>query len=239
MISKEAVLGLILPALLVMEPVRGPFKHLFAPNALLRRLFEARSGVPKMAFRQAKGKGSQDSGRQGSETRKPESKLTVGKPSVSRGVVRFLLYFTAAPGETVGTIHAQVTAPEDSWKFLNVEPAAGSGMKVSAKQQRRDDSQKGKDQAGQATLVLSFSAGGHAIRDGLIGTLRFSLPEPTEKTSGKTSDKDLELKSPVARILGTSPPETEQILTAPSGNSFPLPSEPSPNPAVSCFFFSH
>src|SRR5437870_2522389 len=101
-------------------------KRVLSYKILLALLFLA-------ALRQAGGEAAEDSTPTVSERQKLESKLTVGKAILSGdGIIRFPLHFTAAPGETVGAIRAQVTIPERGWKFRKIVPAAGSNLKASA-----------------------------------------------------------------------------------------------------------
>lgn len=159
----------------------------------------------------------------GSAPSKTGSKLVLGKAAVSREhSINFPMEFTAGPGETVGMIHAQISLPGSAWKFLKAEPASGSRLKISAKRVKRGSGQ------GEQALDLTISAGTHVIKDGVIGTLQFSVPQ--QQTAPP--------EPPVARILATAPPETEQVTT-PSEAPFELPPQPPANPGVACFFFSH
>lgn len=168
--------------------------------------------------------GKLDSGGKGSHPRKPESKLILGKPAVSRDrIMNFPIEFTAAPGETVGLLRGQITFPEGAWKFVKVEPISGSRLKVSAKQIKR-----GTGKGSEAAFDLTISAGTHVIKDGVIATLQLSAPQ----------QEDSPPVLPVAHILATAPPETQEV-TSPSAEPFALPPEPPPNPGVACFFFSH
>jgi len=186
--------------------------------------------LPVMTLRIAEAQEGQSDGAENSTAKKAESKLVIGNAIRSEGgLVRFPLHFAAAAGENVGSIRAQVSIPDGSWTFRRVELAPGLRLKFSAKVRKRDQKQPGDGQAPQARLELNFSGGNHAIQDGLIGYLQFLVPGQEARIG----------ESPVARVLSTSPPVTEQLSTIPLEGPRPLPPEPAANPAVSCFFFTH
>jgi hypothetical protein len=177
------------------------------------------------ALPQASGE-KQEPARTGVAERKSESKLVLMAGRPGRGFVGFPMEFTAAPGETIGAIRAELVVPQGGSKLLKVELPPGSRLKVSVRQQKPDKG--GKAKRGEAALELNFSAGQHAIRDGLIGTLQFSLPA----LEGPAP------QAPRLLLLGTSPP---QIVEATPSSEAPseLPPGPVANPSVGCFFFSH
>lgn len=156
----------------------------------------------------------------------PKSRLVLEKAAANNRVIRFPIHFTAAPGETVGAIRAEIQVPESSWKFQKVEPAARSNLKVSVRQPKRDGKAAG--QGSPAILEVTFSGGSHVIRDGLIGTLQFLLPQPPPAPPDP----------PRAHILATLPPQAESSA-GPAEAPFDLPPEPAANPSAGCFFFSH
>jgi hypothetical protein len=160
-----------------------------------------------------------------SQTGGSESKLVLGKPASSaERTIAIPLFFTAAEGETVGRIQAQIDLPEGGWKFGKAEPPKNSHLQVTAKQRMEEAGKRGEKSVRHAVIELSISAGSHAIRNGLIGYLQFSLPEMGTPPTG----------SPTVAKLETSPPVPEGAAEKP----LPLPTEPIP-PVVGCFFFSH
>ncbi len=162
----------------------------------------------------------------GAGERKGETKLVLTTGRTERGVVSFPMEFTAAPGETVGAIRAEVPVPEGVAKFLKLVVPRGSPLKVTAKQVNRN---RGGTTSGKETVVeLNISGGRHVIPDGGIGALQFSLPQRESSAP----------QPPVVRVLGTSPPQTEQVET-PAETPLELPPGPVANPSVGCFFFSH
>ena len=142
-------------------------------------------------------------------------------------LLSFPIKFTAPTGESIGMFRALVIVPDTAWKFQKVELPSRSDLKVSARQQKRRD--KDQDPSSAAQIIeITFSAGTRAIKDGLIGTMVFSVPTVLPAAP----------EPPTARIILTSPPEVEQS-TNPADSPFALPPDATVNPAVGCFFFSH
>ena len=171
-----------------------------------------------------------------SEARSSESKIELGKSSQSAGrKISLPLHFTAAEGETVGSIRAEIVVPEGHYEFDRVVLPKGSRLKVSAK--KRKEESKDNDNEGKGTrqtvIEATFSAGSRAIRDGLIGFLQLEVSKLGRAESAP------KLPGITIRKLKTSPPEPELLMGEPSQRPLPMPSEPPTNPAVGCFFFTH
>ena len=170
--------------------------------------------------------------------RKSESKLTLqaarpgGASGRGRRTVSYPMEFRAGEGETVGAIRALVTlpvaGPGAGWKFLKAEFAPGSRLKASIRREKKNGEQA---RNGGEAIEMGITAGAHVIRDGIIGELLFSVPEPAVSSSKPPA-------LPVVKVLATSPPQTEQVRK-PAEEPFELPPSAPANPSVSCFFFSH
>ncbi len=172
-----------------------------------------------------------------SGTRISESILELGKAGHAAGRENsFPLHFTAAVGETVGVIRAEIVVPEGDFEFDRVVLPKDSRLKVSTKK-RNEESEKSKDNEGERTrqtvIETTFSAGSRAIRNGLIGFLQLDVSR-----QGK-AEAVPKLPGITIRKLETSPPEPELLMGEPTSRSPSLPSEPPANPAVGCFFFTH
>ncbi len=169
-----------------------------------------------------------------SEARSSESKIELGKSSQSAGRKLSLpLHFTAAEGETVGSIRAEIVVPEGHFEFDRVVLPNDSRLKVSAKKRREESKDNEGEPTRQTVIEATFSAGSRAIRNGLLGFLQLDVSnqgrrEAVPKIPGIT-----------IRKLETSPPEPELLMGEPSQRPFSMPSEPPTNPAVGCFFFTH
>ncbi len=171
-----------------------------------------------------------------SETRSSGSKLELGKSSQTAGRKLSLpLHFTAAEGESVGSIRAEIVVPEGHFEFDRVVLPKASRLKVSAK--KRTEESKDKDNEGKPTrqtvIEATFSAGSRAIRNGLIGFLQLDVSK-----LGR-AESDPKIPGITIRKLETSPPEPELLMGEPSQRPFSMPSEPPTSPAVGCFFFTH
>ncbi len=82
-----------------------------------------------------------------SEARSSESKIELGKSSQSAGrKLSLALHFTAAEGETVGSIRAEIVVQEGHFEFDRVILPKDSQLKVSAK--KRKEESKDKDNEG-------------------------------------------------------------------------------------------
>ena len=170
------------------------------------------------------------------ETRSSESKLELGKSSQSAGrKISLPLHFTAAEGETVGSIRAGIVVPEGHFEFDRVVLPKDSRLKVSAK--KRNEESKDKDTEGKPTrqtvIEATFSAGSRAIRNGLIGFLQLDVSKLGRAESAP------KIPGITIRKLETSPPEPELLMGAPSSRPPSLPADPPSSPAVGCFFFTH
>ena len=183
--------------------------------------------LPPNAFYQGARESAGESRQPTPQTRGTESKLVLGKASFPQEhTMAIPLFFTAAEGETVGRIHTQINVPEGAWKFRKVEPPKNSRLQVTAKQTMEEPRESGAKNVRHTMIELRVSAGSHAIRNGLIGHLQFSLPERGTPPPGSLAVRKLVTMPPV--------PEPEGASEKP----LPLPTEPIP-PAQGCFFFSH
>ncbi len=175
---------------------------------------------------------NQSSEAERSATEPKQARLTLGNPASGQaGVVRLPLHFIAAAGETAGSIAAELVVP-DNWKFLKFEN--GPGMKLKASLKKEPKQNRGTAQPpGTVVIQLSLSAGTHAIHDGLLGMLRFSV-------SGSPAQgvKQAGAKHVMIRLISTAPPATEQVNRS-SEAPDSMPAEQPANPNVACFFFSH
>jgi hypothetical protein len=148
--------------------------------------------------------------------------LRLGDPSRSRDRdARVPLVFTPRRGEPAGTIRVELTLPSGPWKFDRAEAPPRSGWKVSARQRRQS--------ATLTTIELNVSADNKAVPEGLVGYLRFRLeqrdsPLPSGITVGE---------------LETEPPAIEVVAPGSPGGFPGLSNDPSLNPTVTCFIFSH
>ena len=169
-----------------------------------------------------------------SEARSSESKLELGKSSqAANRKISLPLHFTAAEGETVGSIRAEIVVPEGDFEFDRVVLPKDSRLKVSAKKRKEASKDNGRERTRQTVIEATFSAGSRAIRNGLIGFLQLDVSQ-----QGKAEPAP-ELPGITIRKLETSPPEPELLMGEPASLPPSLPSEPPTNPAVGCFFFTH
>src|SRR5262249_44818866 len=154
------------------------------------------------------------------------SKLVLGNPRLAEGnVLRFPLEFTGGPGESVGTIHGQVSVPKGPWKFVKAEAPFKSGLKVIAKPGAGKEAGNGESAAGQGSVDVTISGGGEAIDDGLVAYLDFQGPEAE---SART-------ELPVAKVVKTVPIQTKaqsgQSSPGDSGSSSSAPSDEPSEPS--------
>ena len=162
-----------------------------------------------------------------------EAKIFAGKPSrLGDSTVSFPLHFHAGPGQNIGLIHVKVSVPGDKWKFLTLDAPPNSRLEVSVEKLGEQEGEQ------EGTLKLEISNGSHAIPNGLVGSLKFSLPVP----------QGGEMKSPTVLILDAWPPEKHAASGTDGGGGgsdsrepsvdAPVPMGPQ-NPAMGCFFFTH
>ncbi|MBI2816992.1 MAG: hypothetical protein HYX72_08635 [Acidobacteria bacterium] len=152
-----------------------------------------------------------------------QSSLVLKDPALLRKHIwGFPVEFTAASGETVGMLRAQISFAASDWKYVKFESPRGSRLKISAKRLKRAEDKNSQE------MDVTVSAGAHIVKDGVIGILQM-----TSLRTGETPPE-----SPVVQILSTAPPETQEVM-GPSEKPFDLPPEPPINPNVTCFFFSH
>ena len=78
-------------------------------------------------------------------------------------------------------------------------------------------------------IEVTVSAGRREIPEGLIAYLRFRLD---------ASDSPLPAGLAVAS-LESAPPTADSESASPAADFPPLPTDPSLNPSVGCFFFTH
>lgn len=169
-----------------------------------------------------------------SETRSSESKLELGKSSQAAGrKISLPLHFTAAEGETVGNIRAEIVVPEGDFEFDRVSLPKDSPLKVSAKKRKEESKDNEGKRTRQTVIEATFSAGSRAIRNGLIGFLQLDISKLGRAESAP------KIPGITVRKLETSPPEPELLMGEPSQRPLSMPSEPPTNPAVGCFFFTH
>ncbi len=169
-----------------------------------------------------------------SETRSSESKLELGKTSQAAGrEISLPLHFTAAEGETVGSIRAEIVVPEGHFEFDRVLLPKDSRLKVSAKKRKEESKDNEGKRTRQTVIEATFSAGSRAIRNGLIGFLQLDISKLGRAESAP------KIPGITIRKLETSPPEPELLMSEPSQRPFSMPSEPPTSPAVGCFFFTH
>ncbi len=207
----------------------------FAPLAVLTLLLLAVIPGPQTAFAgaslrltilQAEGATS--------ETRSSESKLELGKSSQAAGrKISLPLHFTAAEGETVGSIRAEIVVPEGHFEFDRVSLPKDSPLKVSAKKRKEESKDNEGKRTRQTVIEATFSAGSRAIRNGLIGFLQLDISKLGRAESAP------KIPGITVRKLETSPPEPELLMGEPSQRLLSMPAEPPTNPAVGCFFFTH
>ncbi len=169
-----------------------------------------------------------------SEARSSESKIEMGKTSQSAGRKMSLpMHFTAAEGETVGSIRAEIVVPEGHYEFDRVLLAKDSRLKVSAKKRNEESKDVEGKRTRQTVIETTFSAGSRAIRNGLIGFLQLDVAKQGRAASSRM------ISGITIRKIETSPPEPELLVGEPSQRPFPMPPDPPASPAVGCFFFTH
>ena len=168
--------------------------------------------------------------RQNAEERGPEAKLDFGEPARTREREAAIpVYFRAPQGKAVGSIRAEVAVPQSLWKFQKAEAPKGSWWKISARQKKPAAKEEPAKAGRFLVMELRISAGSRAIREGLIGHLRFRSVQSGSPLPGPLEVRKLEVSPPTAE-----PPETE-----PPANLPPMTDEPPLNPAQGCFFFTH
>ncbi len=200
------------------------------PEALMAGESGGWSGEARGGFFQAAEEPTKDSAAATPRGPGAESALVLEKAiRSSQREAKVPVQFTAAAGETVGLIRAQVMVPPGPWRFRKLALPKGSRLKASAKEKKPVETSGETKTSGQTVIEFSFSSGSRAIPNGLIGYLQFSLSEP---------EAELPESLLLAR-LETFPPESEAEPVASSEDSLPLPAEPPLNPIQSCFFFSH
>ena len=169
-----------------------------------------------------------------SGTRISESKLELGEAGHAVGRENsFPLHFTAAEGETVGVIRAEIVVQEGDFEFDRLSLLKDSRLKVSTKKRNEESENPEGKRARQTVIEATFSSGSRAIRNGLIGYLQFGVSRQGRVESAR------KIPDITIRKLETSPPEPELLMGAPSSQPSPLSAEPPTSPAVGCFFFTH
>ena len=169
-----------------------------------------------------------------SGTRISESKLELGKAGHAAGRENsFPLHFTAAEGETVGVIRAEIVVPEGDFEFDRLSLPKDSRLKVSTKNKKEESKNREGKRAQQTVIEATFSAGSRAIRNGLIGYLQLVVSRQGRAESAR------KIPDITIRKLETSPPVPELLMGAPSSRPPSLPADPPSSPAVGCFFFTH
>ena len=163
-----------------------------------------------------------------------ESKLELGKAGHAAGRENsFPLHFTAAEGETVGVIRAEIVVQEGDFEFDRLSLPKDSRLKISTKKRNEENKNLEGQRARQTVIEATFSAGSRAIRNGLIGYLQLGVSRQGRAKSAR------EIPDINIRKLETSPPEPELLMGAPSSQPSSLSADPPSNPAVGCFFFTH
>lgn len=141
-------------------------------------------------------------------------------------VVLHVEFWPPAAGE-VSRIRAEVEVGEGPWRFRKAEAPRGTALRVSTRQRHAERSLPAgeKQRITVVSLVITTSAR-VPIPSGPVATLTFSLSHP-----------DTALIPVILREWEATPLDPAARRQPPAME--PPAAEPPPNPAASCFFFTH
>ena len=157
-----------------------------------------------------------------------DSQLRLGpQRRVAPNRVAVALEITPAKDAKVREMRAEILLPPGPWRFRKAEAPEGSGLKISVRQRREEQTASPGEKRASTVLALVISGGKAELTAGQAGELSFSLDGPETALPIPLQIRKLESFSAESKSADELPP-----LKPPTMN-------PPANPVPTCFFFTH